>query len=151
GMSYRWLAIGCWPPRRFEFRFSSFGWLSGLLQVQGVVKEAGEEAAGKRADPVDAVAGPVGRSESGAEGASRIERGAGEGSGDENAESDAEADAKAGDGFEGAALVDGGSENGEHEEEGCDCLEGHRGEAREVASKLRSADSDGAPGVVGDD
>src|SRR6266436_610718 len=83
---------------------------------EGVVEEAGEETAEERADPVDALIGPMVCGESGAEGARGVEGCAGKGTSDEDAQRDDEADAKAGVGAGRVAVVDGGSEDGEDEE-----------------------------------
>ena len=83
--------------------------------------------------------------------ARRVQGGAGERTGNQDAECDRQADAKAGDGFESTFLIDGRSENDEHQEKSCNAFESHRRPAGKIARKLRNAKGNGAPGLFRDD
>src|SRR5690349_10225685 len=89
--------------------------------------------------------------ESGAKGAGGVEGAAGEGTGDEDSERDDEADAEAGVGSGGVAVVDGGGENGEDEEECGDGFEDKAGENREVAGESGRAEGRSPPDFLRDD
>src|SRR5262249_11059520 len=124
---------------------------SGFPVEERVVEEAGEESAEERADPVDALIGPVICSERRAESAGGIECTSGEGASNDYAEGNDKADAKAGVGANGVALVDGSRENGEHQKESCDGFKGETGQHCEIASEAGSAKRDGAPNFIGND
>src|SRR6266849_1168499 len=125
--------------------------LSGLLQIEGIVEQAGDKSSGQRTDPVNALMRPVRGSKRRHEGACRIQSGTGKRAGDENAERNREANAKTGDGTKRAFFIDGGGEHSEYKKKGCHTFKRDAGPNRKIASELRRAQSDGAPGLVGND
>src|SRR5207237_10236038 len=89
------------------------------------------------------------RKERGTRRASGIEGGVSQRARDQGTHGDGQADAEAGDGFESASFVDGGSKNDQHEKEGGHSFEGHAGSNRKVARQFGSAEGNSAPGVIG--
>lgn len=118
---------------------------------EGVVEEAGEEAAKERPDPIDTLIGPVICGNGRTKGAGWIKSAARKGAGDENAECDDEADAEAGVRAGGVTVVDGGGEDREDEKERGDGFEDKAGEDSEVSGEGRSSEGDALPGFLGDD
>src|SRR5271170_2666748 len=101
-----------------------------FLEVEGVVEEAGQEAARQGAYPIDAPVGPVGGSERGTQGAGGVEGASGEGIGDHDPDSEGQADGEARDGARGGlVVVYGGGEDDQDQEEGGDGFQDHGGQA----------------------
>src|SRR5271170_2370271 len=112
----------------------------GLVgEEDAVVDYAGQDAAKEGADPIDAVVGPViARDEGGAEGAGRVDGGAGEGEAAEGVHGDGQADGEAGYFVEGALGVNAGGEENEDQEEGHHAFEEHAVQAREIGGERGS-------------
>src|SRR5262249_31306138 len=115
---------------------------------EGVVEKAGEKAAKERSDPVNALIDPVIGSEGWAEGASRVESSAGERSSDHNAERNDQTNAEACERTRRVSLVDGGGEDREDEEKGCDRFQDEAGKNGEVTRECRGTEINGVPDFV---
>ncbi len=126
--------------------------LESFLEEQGVVEKAGEEAAGERTDPVNAMILPVGGGERGTERAGGIESPAGKRSNDDYPNTILKpmanpATAREGEERSSTAVA----KNVEDEKKGSDAFEEHAVQAREIVREHGRAESDGVPGVLRDD
>ena len=127
-------------------------WLKlSSLEVQEIVEKRGGKSSRQRADPENTVIGPMGGGEGGAKGARGIESAACKWSGDNYAEGVHETGTKASNGTECSAIIKRGGEDSEHQEKSCGGFQGHTCPARKIASKLRSAERHGSPGVLWND
>src|SRR5260370_42628259 len=80
-----------------------------------------------------------------------IQSGPGKWTGKENAKGDRQANAEPGDGLKCAFFVDSSGKDGEHEEESGYSFKGHPRTAWKIPREFRGAQSDGVPGLVGND
>src|SRR5258708_26336648 len=116
-----------------------------------MVEQAGDKSSGKGTERVDGVIRPMGCRERGPERPRGVQSPTRERTGDEDAKRNRQANAETGDGAKRASFINGGGEDGKHEEERRYALKSHTPPARKIPRPVPRTQSHSAPSPFGHD